>query len=819
MLETRARWIDRLWDDVRYAARLLRTDRGFATAAVLSMALGIGATVAVFSIVDGVLLRPLPYRQPEQLVSVREIWPRLAHLYPSLPVSARHFREWRRHTTCFEAAAIMDRGTVTLSGTGEPERLDSASVSAEFFDVFAVRPSLGRFFLPGEDEEGNGRVAVISNSLWRRRFSGEPSVLRKTIALDSVGYTVIGVLPAAFRHPISGLALGGTEAQSPPDVYRPKVVDREELSQLMGMANYAMFARLKAGTTRAQAESQLNGVAADMIEQAFKSSGERESMHAAVLPLLDSTVAKDRPGLLMLLGAVGVVLLIICVNLANLALARAERRRHESAVRVALGASQARLLRQALTESLLVAFLGGGLGAGLAAAALSALVHYAPADLPRVAEVRPDSGMLLFALALTTGVGLFFGLAPAWRTARVDPQKNLRSGGRGQSAGGGTRLREALVTAEVCLGTILLIAGGLLTASFVRVLRSDMGFEAPTVLAADIAIPIEKYSTAEQRVDFYARTLEDLASKPGVEAAGVVTLLPLQGETWIASVRLPGDSPATGIPVNVRFISPDYLRTMGIPLLAGRPFSESDRGRKTAIISASLAEALWPGQDPVGRTYQENNGPHEVIGIARDIRADADKPAPATVFHGYWDWGPRRVMLVARAKGDPGSIAGAIRNAVRSADPDVPVPALKTMREILAVSVAQRRFQMLLVGSFSLVALVVAIIGVYGMIAYAVARRTNEIGIRMALGAQVRDVYAMVLRQGMRPVSLGLVLGVAGAIAASRSVANLLYGISPNSPLVIGLVAALLLGVALAACAVPARRAARVDPTIALRYE
>ncbi len=817
MAEKSAGWIDSLWKDIRYAARLLRTNPGFTLAAVLSMALGIGATTAVFSIVDGVLLRPLPYKQPERLVSVREVWPQVARLYPSLPVSARHFREWRRHTTCFEKAAILEQGTLTLSGSGEPERLDSASVSTEFFDVFAVQPSVGRFFLSGEDEEGSGRVVVISNSLWRRRFSSDSSVIGRTITLDNVDHTVIGVLPASFRHPVSGLALSSGYGENPPEVYRPKVVGREELAQLTGMMNYAMFARLKTGSTIPQVESQLNQVAADLLEQAFRSSGERESMHPVVLPLLDSAVARNRPGLLLLLGAVGLVLLIICVNLANLALARAERRRHESAVRVALGASRLRLLRQALTESLLVAFLGGGLGVGFAAIALCTLVHYAPADLPRIDEVRPDAGMMLFALALTTAVGLLFGLAPAWRTARVDPQESLRSGGRGLSAGGGVRLRETLVTAEVCVGTILLIVGGLLMVSFIRVLRSDMGFEAPTVLAADLAIPTAKYSTKPQRVDFYARVLEDLATKPGVEAAGVVTLLPLQGETWIGSARLPGGSSTNEIPVNVRFISPDYLRTMGIPLLAGRPFSQSDRGRKASIISASLAEALWPGQNAVGRTYQENSGPHEVIGVVRDIRTDADKSAPATVFHGYWQWGPRRMMLVARAKNDPASIAGAIRDAVRKADPDVPVPTLRTMQEILDVSVAQRRFQMLLVVSFSLAALAVAVIGVYGVIAYAVARRTNEIGIRIALGAQVRHVYVMVLGQGMRPVAIGLILGLAGAIGASRIVATALYGVSPHSPLVIGAVACVLLLAALAACAFPARRATRIEPTVALR--
>jgi putative ABC transport system permease protein len=518
---------------------------------------------------------------------------------------------------------------------------------------------------------------------------------------------------------------------------------------------------------------------------------------------------------------VGSVLLIVCVNLANLMLARGERHARESAIQAALGAGGRRLVRQALSLSLLVALLGGALGVGIAAGSLGALVKSAPPDIPRLQEARLDARVLVFALAITTLTGLLFGLAPAWRAARTDPQSALKSGGRtGTGSAGALRLRSSLVVAEVGLSTVLLVTAGLLMSSFLRVMRGEKGFHAPTVLAADVQIPAAKYHEHAQRDQFFLRALDRLSAQPGVVSAAIVTALPLQGETWIDSVSVPGDTHSDWqkSPANVRFISPGYFRAMGIPLRSGRPFNDSDK-RNVALISEGLAHLLWPGQDAVGRQVQDGETPREVIGVAGDVRADSDKPPVAMLYRPYWDYSPRQVTLVARAAGDPHSIAGAMRAAVRGVDPDVPLADIRTMQEVLEQSVAQRRFQMRLAAAFAAMALLLAALGIYGVVSYSVARRTNELGIRLALGAQAHQLYRMVLRQALTPVALGLLVGLAGALAAGRVLASLLYQVSPRDPELLAAAAMLLGAVALAASFLPARRAVGMNPLDALRDE
>ena len=808
-----------LRSDLRYASRCLLREPGFAAIAILTLGLGIGANTAIFSVVNGVLLRPLPYREPDRLVSLREVIPALARTYPTLPVSARHFVEWRGRCTSFERLSLTDVGTVNLTGAGEPENLDIARVSADLFQTLGVQPAIGRVFTQGEDQDGRDRVAILSDALWRRRFHADPAIVGRTITLDSRAHTVVGVLPAAFRFPATAVLETAQAAVQRPEVFKPVVFTPDQLKELMGQFNFQVIARLKKGVARERALAELNVIGAQLV----KMSGDNMELRAWAVPLQESLVGGSRRGLLVLLGAVGAVLLIVCGILANLTLARAERRGRELAVRTALGASRGRLVRNALSESLLVAFGGGALGAGLAAAGLGVLVRSAPPDIPRLDEVGLDWRVLLFALAVTAATGLLFGLAPAWRASRIEPHRVLSSGGRSSTTGAhGLRLRSVLVSSEVGLSAVLLITAALLMTSFVRLLRVDKGFRAPSVLAADVAIPWAKYSQDAQRNAFHERVLARLASQPGVLSAAISTALPLQGETWVDSAYVPGDSraPYDRPPVNVRFISADYLRTMGIPLRAGRTFADDDRKRKVVVISERLARTLWPGQNAIGRrliTSGDTN--YEVIGLAGDIRTDADKRPVAMLYRPYWEWAPRKVVLVARAAGEPWSVAGAVRAAIREVDADVPVPAMRTMQMVLEESIAQRRFQMTLACVFAGAALLLAGLGIYGVVSYSVTRRTNEMGIRMALGAQSGDLHRLVVRQSMLPVALGLAAGVAGALAAGRVLSSLLFEVNERDPLTIAGVAALLTLVSLAACYVPARRATRVDPLASLRCD
>ncbi len=809
----------RLGNDVRYAMRTLVREPAFSGLCVLMLALGIGANTAIFSIVNAVLLRALPYREPDRLVSLREIIPAVAATYPSLPVSARHFTELRQRSSSFESLSAISTGTSTLTGEGEPERLPLAKISANLFETLGVQPKLGRAFLQGEDNEGHDRVAVIGDGFWKRRFHADPGVIGKTILLDRVPCTVIGVLPASFQFPAGAILDTGPALLERPEVFKPVVFSKGELDELMGAFNYPVIARLKPGVSRAKAAAELNVIAT----QLEKMSGEKVNLKASVTPLQESLVGRSRRSLTVLLCAVGAVLLIVCVNLANIMLARAERRGREWAVRSALGATRACLVRQVLAETVLIALLGGILGVGLAAGSLRELVRNAPPDIPRLDEVSLDLRVLLFALMVTAGTGVLFGLAPAWHCTRNDPQAVLRAGGR--TATGekqGATFRNALVGVEVGMGTVLLVLAALLGTSFMRVMHAEQGFRAPAVLAADVAIPWAAYEKPEQRNRFHEEVLDRLRSQPGVISCAISTALPLSGETWVDVAWVPGDSrPPVERPVaNVRFVSQDYLRTMGIRLLAGRTFSERERTRKVAILSERLAQQLWPGQNALGRQFTRGDQQlYEVIGVAGDVRADPDKAPVAMMYRPYWDWAPSQVMLVARAAADPRLLAAVIRNVVRSVDRDVPVPAMRTMQEILEDSVAQRRFQMLLSASFAATALLLAALGIYGVVSYTVARRTNEMGIRMALGARPWHLRRMVLIQAMTPVAVGLAIGTCGALIAGTLVGSMMYEISTRDPRTIAGVVSLLFIVAALACWSPTQRAIKVDPIEALRYE
>jgi putative ABC transport system permease protein len=809
-----------LLNDIRSGARVLTREPAIAAAAVLTVALGVGANTAIFSVVNGVLLQPLPFPAPDRLVTVHEAVTTATKTYPVLPVNAWHYTWWRQHARSFENIAAADLRSTTLTGAGEPEQLDSARVSANLFQTLGVDAALGRTFTSGEDEPGRDRVALISHSLWRRRFSADPALIGRTVQLDSQPHTILGILSADFRFPsLRPGQLGSARVRHNPDVIRPLAFSQDELKERMGRFNYIVIGRLKPGVSLASAGAELNVIAAQIETMA----NEKIGLQAGVNPLRDALVRKSRRALLVLLAAVASVLLIACLNLASLFLARAERRSTEFAVRLALGAPRRRLVSQILGETLLLSVIGGLLGVALAAFGLNLLLHNAPVDLPRIHEVRLDRNVLLFALGVSVGAGLLFGAGSAWRPTRVNPHQDLKSGGRTTIGSGvsGTRMRQTLIAAEAGLSVVLLTAAALLIASFGRVLQSEQGFEAPAVLAADIQIPWEQYREKTGRDRFHERVLANLTSQPGVVSAGIVTALPLTGETWIDHVSVHGDNrPGFERPsTNVRFASADYFRTMGIPLTAGRTFSESDRQRKVAIVSQRLAATLWPDQDAAGRSLDRNGELFEVIGVARDVKADPDKPAPLMMYRPYWDSSPLRVRLVARSNSDPRAIAGAIRAAVHSVDAAVPVQQLQTMQELLDDSVAQRRLQTVLIAVFAGAALLLTAFGIYGVVAYSVTRRRSEMGLRIALGARPKDLYSLVVWHSLRPVLAGLVLGVPAALAAGQALTTLLYEVRPNNPLIIAGVPALLLSVALLACFIPATRAAKVPPLETLRAE
>jgi putative ABC transport system permease protein len=804
--------------DLRFAARTLLREPGLAATAAIMLGLGLGAATAVFSLVNGALLNPLPYRDSARLVSIREVIPEVARTYPSLPVSARHFIEFRAACPALAAMALIDAGTVNLTGAGEPERLNAARVTPNLFRVLGVRPAIGRDFQNSEEQDGQDRVVLLTDSLWRRRFQADPAMVGRQIVLNGQSRTVIGILPPSFRCPKLDVMSGGYSAAPQPELFTPKVYSKEEREELLGMFNFPVVARLKPGVSIARAAAELESAQARMETLA----GEKVGLKAMVTPLLDAETGSARRALLLLMAAIGVVVLTICVNLANLLLARGERRGREIAVRAALGAGRARLLRHAMAETALIAAAGCLLGLGLAAAGVSLIVHHAPPDIPRLDEVRLDGRVPLFAGVLAALTATLFGLLPAWRSSRGDLQLALRSGARGAAGSrGGSRIRAALVACEVGLSALLLILAGLLTNSFVRVMRADKGFHAPTALAVDIGLAGDEYKDDAQRDAFFKRVLADLSSTPGIQAAGISSALPLQGETWIDSASTTKQTDGFhALPVNVRFVSADYYRALGIPLLEGRSFLDTDRQSKVAIVSANLAAALWPGRNPLGRKFTTGGDRwFEVIGVAHDVRVEAHLAPVAMMYEPYWDWMPYKTVLVARAAGDPLSIAGALRAAIRRAGPNVPVPLMRTMSDVLDENVAARKFQMALAAAFAAVALLVASLGVYAVVSYSVARRTSELGVRAALGATAGGLYRLVLRQGMAPVAAGLLFAVAGGLALGRLADGMLYGIGGRDPLTIAAVALAISLVATGACFMPARRAARVDPATALRYE
>lgn len=810
-----------LLQDLRYGVRMIGKNPGFAFIAVLTLALGIGANTAIFSVINGVLLKPLPYKEPQQLVRIFESHERR----PRFPMSPPNFQDYREQNSTLEAMAIYTREDLELSMDDKPERLAAMHITAGFFELLGIQPLLGREFNRDEELLANSRVVVLSHNLWQRRFAGDPQIVGKAITLSGRPYTIIGVMPAGVQH------VGGDYRSLPHgesvDVWWPMALTSEDWRNVRGHFTNAI-GRLKPGVTLAQAAADFN-VVAERLEQNYVESN--KGWRIVLRPLHEDIVGQARTTLWILLGAVVFVLLVACANVANLTLVKATVREREIALRAALGANRGRIIRQLLTESMLLSVLGGAAGLVLAALALKVLLLLAPAQLPRLQAISIDGRIFAFTTMISLLTGLIFGLAPALQSMKVNLNELLKEGGR--SATGGItkrRVRDALVVAEVALALILLIGAGLLLRSFVKLQQTDPGFESSGVLTMTLSMPRARYPKEEQVMDFYQRLTESVKALPGVRAAGLSSDLPWTGYDENSGFNIegkdlpPGQSPAG----RYHFVSADYFRAIGVPLLAGRFFNASDTAQAPyrILINQSLANRYWPDEEAVGKRITFRDEPKSdkdwftVVGVVGDVKDYPYSLAAEPAF--YWpvtQYSHNEMTLAVRTDGDPMGLIAAIRDRVSDLDKDLALADVKKLDMISAAAIAGQRFTLLLTSLFAFTALTLAAIGIYGVMSYLVTQRTHEIGIRMALGAQVADVFKLVLRQGLILMLTGVGLGLGGAFALTRVLSSLLFGVSSTDPVTFIAVPLILAATALVACCIPARRAMRVDPIVALRYE
>ena len=805
--------MDTLWKDIRYALRMLAKSPGFTAIAILTLALGIGANTAIFTVANALLLRPLPYQDPDQLVRIASERDRTGYL--SLP----YFTALSDHNRSFSGIAAYQEESFNLSGRGEPDQITAERVTWNLFDVLGVRPLAGRTFMPQEDQPGGRQVVLISAELAARLFNGDRNAIGQNLSLDSKDYTVIGVLPAKFSIPLLGRKV---------DIFAPRIMELSIVTpgriQIGGMY-FEGVGRLKPGVTPEQAQAET-----EIVYQQYKHGrpGNFDSTASVVMTvtgLQRNLVANVRPTLLILSAAVGFVLLIACANVASLLLSRALGRTKEFAVRTALGASRGALILQLLTESVLLAMVSGGFGIALGRAGTRVLAAYSQTNFPQMADVAMDLRVLAFTLVISVLSGVLFGLTPSLQLSRLDVNTMLREEGRGS---GGNRRRDrarrVLVVAQVALAMVLLVGSGLLIRSFVHLQTVSPGFEPKGTLTMQTYLPPARYPQPSRRIAFYATAIQNMKSVPGVQAASISTALPVlanhgtpflfEGQPVVAL----GQRPV----VLIQSISPEYPKVMGVPVVAGRAFTDHDDAQAppVALVNQSIVRQFWPNQNPLGKRVVIGNlpKPFEVVGVLGDVKNDSlALAASAEVYVPYPQLASPQLYLSVRTPLDPHSLASALRAQIAAADPEQPLTEIQTMQERLELASASPRFNMLLIGVFSAAAFILAVIGIYGVIAYSVAQRTQELGIRIALGAERFDILRLVIGSGLALTLAGIAIGLAGSIALTRLMSAMLYETSATDPVIFGASAALFLAVALLASYLPARRATKIDPTEALR--
>jgi len=815
----RVQYFEQTAQDLRYALRSLGKAPGFTTVIVLTLALAIGANSAIFSVIEGVLLKPLPYAAPDRLVRI------FYHnqQYAKFPVNHFDLRDFRATMRSLSGVAGYTHWDMQLSGSGDPIKLAAFRVTGGYFSVLGIRPELGRD-LDFSDENGDGRVAILSDRVWRRQFGGAPDILGRKVTLDARPFTIVGVMPPGTDHP--GNSYNPVPYGDTVDVWIPFTFEGNPARR--GAHYVEAIGRLKPGVSAGQAQSELTA----LLTELGKTYPAARNWTVLAVPLQQEVVGSNQRLLLVLLGAVGLVLLIACVNAANLLLARATARQREIAVRTALGASRGRLMRQMLTESLLIAGAGAVAGAALAIAGVKGLVAMLPAGFPRSSDIHLDAAVFVFTFVVAAGAGLVFGLVPAIQAARFDIQQGLRDGGRGSTAGGRhTRLRGVLVTGEIALACVLLIGAGLLLRSFVNLLATDPGFRPQRVLTATISLPNEHYKDRTDVIAFYDRLLRDVQSTPGVQFAGAGTDLPWTGYDdnmggWTVDGRARDPNAQTHARYHVASV--DYFRALGVPLLRGRYFTAADKdgAPKVIVVNQALAQRYWPGEDPVGQRidfgFTDKTDWTTIVGIVGDVK---DQPNSLAAEPAFWwpstqiPFGFTKMQILLRAIADPKPLANQLRGAVRALDPGLAVADVRLLDDVAGSAFSTPRFALFLVGLFAALALALAATGIYGVIAYTVSQRMHEFGMRIALGAGRGDVLRLVLGQGVKLAAIGTAVGLVGGAALSQLLGNLLYGVKRVDPATFAAVAAVALTVAVVACYVPALRATGADPMQSLRSE
>ena len=807
--------MDSIIKDLRFAVRGLLKRPGFVAVAVITLALGIGGSTSIFTVVDAALLRGLPYKQPDRLYHLWEKTPQ--EQFSKREFSYPDYQDYQQNNV-FEGLAAYTGGRVLLSGVGDPEFVGGPRVSANFFSVLGVDPIIGRTFQTGEDQPGGPKVAVLNYGLWQRRFGGDPNVIRRALTINGASYTVVGVFPQSFQF-----------ALRPNDLWIPYQPTQNQLTR-RPLHGTNLIGRLKPGVDAAQAQSELNVIAA-RIEKEYSESHAGTTMR--LVPLHEEVIGKVRPILLVLLAGVGFVLLIACANVASLLLTRSLGRQKEVAIRSALGASRWRVVRQLLTESLVLSLLGGAAGLIVAYWSVPALVSALPQNqliaMPFLKTLGLDTRILLFSFGLSLFTGVVFGLAPSLQSSRLDLNEVLKEGGRTMAAGASHRLRSAMVVTEIALAVVLLVGAGLMMKSLLRLLQTNVGFQTDNLMTMTVVLPAAKFTEANQIINVQQQLQDRLQSLPGVSSAGTIDILPLNGGNTSRFFvdGEPAPPPGQETEANVRVVSDTYFKTLGVPLLSGRMFDERDGPDKpgVVIIGKTVADRLFAGRDPVGRKlrYSASQGtPDLIVGVVGDVKTTGlDESVRPVLYYPFRQSAAPIANFVLRTDVDPNALATSIRKEVRDLEPNAAILNLNSMDQMIAQTPASfmRRFPALLISIFALVALLLAAIGIYGVVSYSVSQQTHYIGVRMALGANSSDILRMVLKEGLLLAIAGVGIGIAAAFALMRLLRTLLFEVSTSDAMTFTLVAGALFVVALLACYLPARRATKVDPLVALRYE